>query len=244
LCTVSWVHGPAGYDLLSSRDERLDRAPERPASVSETNGVRWIAPRDGECGGTWVLVNELGVSLALLNGYTETLGREPEAWTSRGRLVTSLADASDGEAALRRLPGLGLAAFQPFVLAVLEPGAPARVARWDGRSLALRERADEEMPLVSSGVVAEAARAHRAEVLARMSADGVDASVLERFHRSHDGGPSALSPCMHRDDVRTRSMCRVSVTKDEVRLVHTPGPPCETASLRPLALERRRAVAS
>jgi hypothetical protein len=243
LCTLSWVHDPAGYELFFNRDERLERGPELPASALETNGVRWIAPRDGDFGGAWVAVNELGLTLAVLNAYAESLGTPPDVWTSRGRLVTELIDAANGAEATRRLPGLGLRGFRPFVLVTLEPAAPVRVARWDGRSLALRENAEDELPLVSSGVVLEAARRHRAEVLARLAPNGIDGATLERFHRSHEGGPSALSVCMHRDDARTRSTCRVTVSADEVRLVHTPGPPCETAPLPAVALARRQALA-
>ncbi len=244
MCTVSWVHSATGYELFCNRDERNERGPELAATETETNGVRWLAPRDGDFGGTWVAVNELGLSIVLLNAYAESLGATPEEWTSRGRLVTALADAATAEEACGRLRRVGLPSYRPFVLAILEPGAPVHVARWDGRSLALRENAEDEMPLVSSGVLPEAVRRHRAEVLAGMSADALDAGVLERFHKSHEGGPSALSTCMHRDDARTRSTCRVSVTSEAVRLVHTPGPPCETEPLSPLELARRPVVAS
>ena len=77
MCTVTWVHSQAGYELFFNRDERTGRGPESPACEAETNGVRWLAPRDSDAGGTWLAVNEHGLTLGLLNGYADSLGTTP-----------------------------------------------------------------------------------------------------------------------------------------------------------------------
>ena len=68
MCTVSWVHQPGGYHLLSNRDEKRTRGTASAPALVERGGVRFIAPIDADFGGTWIAANEFGISLCLLNG--------------------------------------------------------------------------------------------------------------------------------------------------------------------------------
>lgn len=244
MCTVSWAARPdaEGYDLYFNRDERRTRAPERPPELAEQDGVRYLAPADGEAGGTWLAVNELGLTVCLLNGYTETRGPAPAAWRSRGLLVRDLAGMDSAASLQAHLARADLSRYQPFVLLALGPGAPARTLTWDGLALAAQE--DPARPLASSGhdqAAAQQARAARyAELLRQHGSE--DEALLERFLSDHDEGPSAFSACMHRADAETRSQCRVGVGPDRVELVHVPGPPCRTAPGPAHALERRGAA--
>src|SRR6185312_11981515 len=69
MCTVSWIHAREGYQLLCNRDERHTRRPAQAPTVRQNGGVRFIAPIDGEEGGSWIGVNEFGLTLCLLNRY-------------------------------------------------------------------------------------------------------------------------------------------------------------------------------
>ena len=68
MCTVSWLHQPAGYHLLCNRDEKRTRGVALGPRIQERAGVRFVAPADADFGGAWIAVNEFGVSLCLLNG--------------------------------------------------------------------------------------------------------------------------------------------------------------------------------
>jgi hypothetical protein len=67
MCTVSWIHQGSGYQLLCNRDEKRTRRPASAPQLLTRNNVRFVAPIDGDSGGTWVAVNEFGLSLVLLN---------------------------------------------------------------------------------------------------------------------------------------------------------------------------------
>jgi len=99
MCTVSWLRDEHGYDLFFNRDERRTRAGADPPGVERVGSTRIIAPRDGEAGGSWVAVNDRGLSVALLNGYRtgDTAEAPPPGgeWTSRGHLVMGLSDCPD-----------------------------------------------------------------------------------------------------------------------------------------------------
>src|SRR6516165_698509 len=96
MCTVSWVHQRGGYHLLCNRDEKLTRGTAFAPALIERGGVRFIAPIDADFGGTWLAVNEFGISLCLLNGDAGTAPSGATPRRSRGLLLRELAWASSG----------------------------------------------------------------------------------------------------------------------------------------------------
>ena len=62
MCTVSWLHEPGGYHLLCNRDEKRTRGAALGPRIQKSAGVRFVAPADADFGGTWIAVNEFGVS--------------------------------------------------------------------------------------------------------------------------------------------------------------------------------------
>jgi Transport and Golgi organisation 2 len=247
VCTVTWAWSRAGgperasYELGFNRDERLTRGPEQAPTAFTRDGTRVLAPADGDHGGTWLAVNEHGLTTALLNGYVQHRGPARDTWTSRGLLVRGLCDALDAETVVRRLEGTDLEPYQPFSILALGPGASATLASWDGLELTVDREADERRPLASSGHDQPRAqrwrRARYAELLSEEQ--GSHAAVLERFLGDHGQGANALTPCMHRSDAATRSQCRVRVDGERVELVYTPGAPCRNAPSPPQVLARR-----
>ena len=67
MCTVTWCSEGTGYALLFNRDEARTRSPAFPPEHRLRRGVRLISPLDPDAGGTWLGVNEFGVSVGLLN---------------------------------------------------------------------------------------------------------------------------------------------------------------------------------
>ncbi len=227
-----------GFELFFNRDEAITRLPEEPARSFVTEGVRVLAPFDGESGGTWIIVNEFGLCVTLLNAYVS--GPERAKYTTRGRVPLTLGACRSQQLAGDALAALELEMFRPFHLALVAPGVDAWLYTWDGEQLT-RQDAEALMPLASSGADHEVARTRRRKHLADLSAGAPpSADTLARFHASHEDGPSPWSPCMHAQAAETRSLCRVAVDATSVRLTHTPGAPCRTAPGDLLGLERRR----
>lgn len=240
MCTATWLAEPGGYQLFFNRDELRSRKPALPPAVRERRGMRYLAPEDGEAGGTWIAVNQAGVSVGLLNGAAAAPLPDRE-WTSRGTLVSSLADAGGWQEVRRRLADLALADIRPFTLVVAEPGAglTVRAADWDGLRLTVSE-GEPEMPLASSGYDHRQVQAVRRRLWTeRQAGNGpLTPETLLAFHRSHEPERGPFSPCMHRPEARSVSFTRVRVTPKEVTLWYTPGPPCVTAPGEPVSLPR------
>jgi hypothetical protein len=226
MCTVSWLHHDDGYHLLCNRDEKSARARAHAPEMRVRDGVRYLAPADGEAGGTWIATNEYGLSLCLLNGRTR-----PGAWngrlTSRGLLVGELISSASVDDVLERVWRSDLARFAGFTLVALEPGGHTSVVEWDGVEKAIVAHAQPLMPLVSSSFDFDEVYARRRDEFRRRldAASRLDPRVLYSFHSSHAGNPDAYSPCMHRADAETVSFSWVKVTTGEAEFFYSPDAP-------------------
>ena len=131
MCTVTWTHQLEGYDLLCNRDELHTRGAALPPAVRERNGVTFIAPLDSDFGGTWISVNQFGLSLCLLNGNSGTTIGSPKpldfSVTSRGLLVLDLIDSRTSIEVAARVAACDLRQYRPFTIVVL---APAERSTW------------------------------------------------------------------------------------------------------------------
>jgi len=230
MCTVSWIHIPRGYHLLSNRDERHTRKPALAPVIHEAAGLRFIAPVDGDHSGSWIAVNELGITFSLVNRYRCcqcSSERKPKP-PSRGLLLTSLAGCGSLEEVQSRFNSLDLAAYPPFTVVVLAPGRPSLLLHWTGRDSLIECNGEAAMPLISSSFDPRGVEVYRKRLFNSLATERgrVDLKLLMDFHASHAPTPSAYSPCMHRENARTVSFSRVTVADGVIEFVYFPVPPC------------------
>jgi hypothetical protein len=224
MCTVSWIHEPDGYQLFCNRDEARTRKSALPPQVLELRGVKTIAPRDGDFGGSWISVNEYGLALSLLN-FHPAFPKSGSQFTSRGLLLMELANCHSREEVLERIAEQQLEKFQPFTLLILMPAKSALIVRWDGNRCFFDHDGDAQMPLTSSsfdpGKVIEARKQQFGELKAAWSTN-----LLPDLHRNHEPAPSAYSICMHRPDAETVSFSQIKVDSNSVAFRYHPHSPC------------------
>jgi uncharacterized protein with NRDE domain len=230
MCTVSWVHQEDGYQLFSNRDEKHTRKPALAPRLRERRQVQFLAPIDGDQGGSWIGVNQFGLSLCLLNLYQEE-GQFTDStmnYTSRGLLLIDLIDCPSRADTRTRVEGMDLRHYRPFTLAALEPGRPALLIHWTGRRRLSVNDGEPEMPLLSSSYDSSGVFSSRRQIFnSLLAASGrVSAEMLDLFHASHFPSASAYSPCMHRADASTVSFSRVRVSRDKIEFLYRPGSPC------------------
>ncbi len=113
MCTVTWWQEQGSWELFCNRDEQRSHLPARPPRLSGRAGARFLAPVDGDAGGTWIAGNEHGLGLCLLNDYESEPRSLALSRISRGLLVRDLA-ALDSLAAV--LSHLGIEISRPTVL--------------------------------------------------------------------------------------------------------------------------------
>jgi hypothetical protein len=236
MCTVSWLHRPDGYDVLCNRDERTSRRRAWMPRVWKTRGVRYLAPVDPAGGGTWIGVNEHGLTACVLNAHPRrfVIPRHPP--TSRGILVLDLLGRRSLFEAATDSVTRDLTRFAPFTLLLLQPDARAFVVAWDGRHSFALPDAETLCPLASSSLDERAAVQHRKRVWRQQRRTTVGG--LEAFHRSHDHGPGPWSVCMHRAGAETVSFTHISVSPGRVHLHYSPEPLCRADVIVTTTLER------
>lgn len=245
MCTVSWLYAPGGYHLLCNRDEKRTRVVAEGPRRFDRGGVSYLAPIDPVGGGTWIAVNEYGVSGCLLNGNGEA------GILSRGLLVNRIATSRSAEEAVASLRGLDPGPYGPFRLLLLAPEYPPTVAEWtvaewtvaewDGRNEVRFFAGAPRMPLVSSSFEPAAVeQARREEFQRRLREAGkLDLSFLQAFHRSHQPARGPYSSCMHRPDAETVSFSWIHVTNRHIEFAYLPGAPCQPGPGQTSLLKRR-----
>lgn len=225
MCTVSWSGGRGGYDLFFNRDELNTRAPETPPASAQHEGVNFVAPRDGDHGGAWLLTNECGLTICLLNDYGSAWRPSAAAARfSRGHVVFACAVATDHASVI------GVANRQPlertpaFHLVALSAEQGPLLLHWNGTTLVQRAWS-AGVPLLSSssyetaGVIAKRTARFGAMV---PSPREPAREELAAFHRQHERDCGAFSVLMRRPDATTRSIIHVSVRDDAIGLRYTP----------------------
>ena len=227
MCTVSWIHQDDGYHLLCNRDERHTRKPALPARVHERGDVRYIAPIDGDRGGSWIGVNQFGLSLCLLNRYQDSEQSATGSKESRGLLLAGLMDAQSRAEVHFRVLETDLSRFEPFTLVALEPQEKALVVHWTGRECLSAWDGEAAMPLTSSSYDPVGAGKSRIRCFEHLvGGPGKTAELLFRFHASHEPVRGPYSTCMHRNDARTVSFSWIRVVAGKIEFRYHPEAPC------------------
>ena len=245
MCTLSWRTLPQGYEVYFNRDELRTRPRALFPTVRASDDacgndrVRYLAPTDPSGGGTWILVNQAGLTLCLLNGYLEPAADGLNDFRSRGLLVADLAGCRNQDevgACTARL--VAAAPYRSFNLVAFRPDIEPRAWGWSGADgqLGLLE---VKAPMSSSSLDPDAALRLRRNLRGSQPEPDTEEALLA-LHRAHEGGPRELAPCMHRADARTVSLTRVRVTAETASMEYAPGPPCRTPLNTPVLLELAR----
>jgi hypothetical protein len=85
MCSAAWTFHDDGYEIVFNRDEQWTRVPSADPKLETQHPVPGLCARDPAGGGSWLFVNDAGITFALMNAYAHTVGN-PFATTSRGRL--------------------------------------------------------------------------------------------------------------------------------------------------------------
>ena len=227
MCTVTFLARKRGYALAMNRDEKRARPKGLPPCERKIGGHRVVYPSEPG-GGTWISVNDSGMTLALINWYS--VGRCPAARAiSRGDIIPSISSAQCPHQVDVALAKLALRRIKPFRLVGIFPGPRTIVEwRWDLTELGRQEHQWRNQQWISSGFDEPTAQQLRSRTFERFLAQ-VSAGTpgwLRRLHSSHCPESGPFSTCMHRDDAATVSFTQIVVSPAAASLQHVCGAPC------------------
>lgn len=218
MCTVT-VHRDAETLMVTmNRDEARTRAPERPPAIfgQENFPGKWMAPIDGEAGGTWIGVNAHGVAACLLNAYLpgQMLARPKVPSTfSRGTIVPAVLAQGDGEHVRKWMTEkFDPSPYDSFQLVVVWLEGGVRWI-WSGSEYLKRLPCQDEWTLVSSSLwKSDAVLAWRRKAFEQWrNAGSKRRGHLPTFHLLQAEGKEEWSPMIDREWSCTRSITQVHV---------------------------------
>lgn len=128
MCTVSYI--PAGDKIFitSNRDEKLSRKNASAPALSVYNGFKLIYPKDGNAGGTWIVMKENGDAAVLLNGAFIRHLPDPPYRVSRGIVLLDIIATEKPSLTFLKI---NLQDVEPFTIVLLE-NQNLYEFRWDG----------------------------------------------------------------------------------------------------------------
>lgn len=216
MCTVTWWRGQQGaFSIFFNRDESRTRPPSNLVEINTTaEGLEFLAPRDPQAGGTWLMANVRGLVVGVLNHY-EAEGVAAPGRISRGQLPLRMVDCQSIDSVAAVMRDINCRDFAPFVLVCWDEFGESSWT-WEGTSL---ERTAPKQPLSTSSFRTAEVIAWRRDVYARIVPNsGLD--ELARYHDDVSNPDSAFNVRMRRPDARTESFCRVDVTPGSVSFFH------------------------
>ncbi|MEQ1947185.1 MAG: NRDE family protein [Bryobacteraceae bacterium] len=242
---MSWLWREDGYELFANRDELRTRGIALPPAIRERAGVSYIAPADADFGGTWIAINQFGISFCLLNRPRK---RDYGSARSRGLLVLDLTPQPTVQATSEQLQRENLRPYPPFALAVLGPAQEPLVFEWDGEELRVDQVERPPYLLTSSSFDPGGVAQNRIRQFVEVRGVAFDANSraeLMALHRSHAPEAGPYSVCMHRDDAETVSFSHVVVDGEKITFSYTPAAPCKaaTAAVTTLPMVRPNSLA-
>jgi uncharacterized protein with NRDE domain len=233
---MTWFVKQGGYELFFNRDERISRSRAELPSVQSLNEVDYISPTDADAGGTWILVNQFGVTVCLLNHYQFEQIETYKDWISRGEIVRKFAASSDLSVAEDQFLSFNLIDYRAFRMFMITPAGDNKLFVWDGHEA--RVETNVARPKSSSSVDAKHVKSVRR---ALFKSQGLEQSKeTQRFidyHASHGIEKSKESVCMHRTDGNTVSFSHIDVNKDSLSFAYADGSPCEAPLGKPIMMK-------
>lgn len=228
MCTVTWLRQPDGYQLLCNRDERHSRQPALGPACNERKGVKYVAPIDGDHGGSWIGVNEFGVSLCLLNRYGDPELVLNSDYTSRGLLLLELLSCAHLVEVKAQVNDVDLRRFRPFNLLALSQSGESALLEWTGSQFSIINDVDRLVPLTSTSLSEPAIAIERRQQFLELTLTrGLNGDSLDAYHRTHLPERGAHSVCMHRAEAATVSFSKITVVQREILFEYESGSPCQ-----------------
>jgi len=246
MCTTSWRYRPAGYEIFFSRDEQRSRPLGEAPQRHNRDKLSWLAPRDPQGGGSWIMANSHGLTACVLNAYDNPgLSLPSRPTRSRGLIPLSLAPATDFDSATKILErSLIPGAFAPCFILCLVPSSAA-LWIWNGAALH-RVSGSIHPPLTTSSHDSAKVTSTRQETFRRLtnSCDEIGSEQLRLFHECPGQNADATTVRMSRRDARTVSIIRVILESGSIRMTYAErdgddGFQPEVECLLPVALPQR-----
>jgi len=231
MCTVTFISRKTGYLVGMNRDEKLTRVAGLPPRKRIIDG-RIVTYPSEPTGGTWISLNDAGVTFALINWYS-VLTKPKGHWASRGEIIPSICTALGPHTIDRQLAALPLKSIKPFrLIGIFKSSHQVKEWQWDLKRLLSKDHEWKPQQWISSSFDEPSAQKIRGRTFREFRSQAYPGTInwLRRLHSSHSPSCGPFSTCMHRDDATTVSYTEICVSSGEYFLSHLCNSLCQSCT--------------
>ena len=241
MCTVTIIPmAKGGYRLARNRDEQRNRPVATRSQVHGHKGLQAIHPTDPD-EGTWIAVNEAGVSLTLMGAYPDEMTATKRSRRHFHDIIPKFIHHLAADEALSQVKkDLKFSQYAPFLLIGVDAGG-VRSLVWDGvnNDMKITRHTISRCPLFTCSTLGDAAvKEARENLFGAMLRKSPNPQKQDAFHSHQWPSQPSISVCMERDDARTVSYGIISVLSDSISMLYHDGMPNRQAPESELVLPR------
>ncbi|HKI44549.1 MAG TPA: NRDE family protein [Balneolales bacterium] len=247
MCTVTFYPiSDNHYYLSMNRDEARTRSRARPPEPGTSGTVSYVRPIDGDKGGTWIGVNQHGLSLCIMNWHSvkQPIGDSNE-FISRGWIIPNLMDSINLEDCDHQLKQLSLDKTKPFRLLGIQPSPlAAKEWSWDMHELHVRNLPVKQNIWTSSGWKPDHVHNTRKRVFDKFwhHHDLIDVGNIQTLHATQLPEPGPLAISMSHPKAMTVSNTIIELTPTETIMHYLDGFPAKSKDWYRINLKGRYAA--
>lgn len=207
MCTLTLIPEEHGYTLTMNRDERRNRD-EAGLYRASVGSIDASFPLDKVAGGTWIGLNNQGVSLALLNRYQAPSIETPY---SRGLIIRQAIFKGTVNEICEYLKYLDVEPYNPFDLLLIDRNRIHQFC-WD-RTTYQFSSSEYTQPLIftsSSERLAQVSGYRKAQ-FSKWVKRADSSKTISQFHLSQEQGRAADAVLMAREQVHSKSLVQIRV---------------------------------
>jgi len=226
MCTVSWFTTENGYELFFNRDESKQRTEALAPEKFSGSAANFLSPTDVQGGGSWVASNQFGLTVCLLNLYTDIDLVESEHYLSRGKIIRDIAGFVSLREVYQHVAQYDLSMFRTFRVFAIDSSGKNILISWNGIELTLEN--DVVAPKSSSSVDTQKVVSGRKKLFTELGLkDSHERDDFFAYQRGHEPNKN-YSVCVHREFTQTVSLSHIVVDQDNVIFDYYNGSPCES----------------
>jgi hypothetical protein len=242
MCTITIIPMPkGGYRLARNRDEQRNQPVATRSQIHSCKGLQVIHPTDPVNDGTWIAVNEAGLTLSVMGVYHDETTVEKAAKLHFHDVITHLLHTGSAEEAVRLAKkDLRFTKYAPFQLIAVDTGG-VRSLVWDGveRDMPVTKHTINRSPIFTCSTLGDSVvREARENLFGAMLRKSPNPQKQDSFHSHQWPSQPGISVCMERDDARTVSYTIVNVLSDSIAMLYHDGMPNRNAPESELVLPR------
>ncbi len=233
MCTISFYPITDSYYFLSmNRDEARTRTSALPPHTSYSGKTLYIRPLDGEKGGTWIGVNQQGLSMCVMNWYgAQQPDGDSNYFISRGWIIPNLMDSVDLNDCDKQLHQLVNQKIRPFRLLAVQPD-PIQVKEWywDMNQLQTKALPAKQSIWTSSGWEPEHVHRVRKRVFENFwkAQDEVTFDKIKALHATQLPEPGPLAISMSHPKAMSVSNTIIEVAGEKAAMHYLDGFPAKS----------------